>query len=177
MDTNVKLENVRLSYPAIFRPKKGPDANSKEAYQASFILDKTTNKKSIEALKAAIELVVRETFKGKRPPKVCLREGSEKGDAAGYGDEVMFVNARCDKRPPVVDRDKTPLTEDDGKPYAGCYVNAVVQLWGQDNQYGKRINAKLRAIQFCRDGEPFGEGSIDVDKAFDSLPEEGNDAI
>jgi hypothetical protein len=84
----------------------------------------------------------------------------------------MFINARSDKRPGVVNRDMTPLTKDDNKPYAGCYVNATVRIWGQDNQYGKRINAALRAVQFVKDGKPFGEGNIDVNKEFTPLPED-----
>jgi hypothetical protein len=60
----------------------------------------------------------------------------------------------------VVDRDRTPLTASDGKPYAGCFVNAVVELWAQDNQYGKRINASLGGVQFAADGDAFGGGGV-----------------
>jgi len=31
----------------------------------------------------------------------------------------------------------------------GCYVNALLELYGQDNKYGKRINASLKGIQLC----------------------------
>ena len=51
------------------------------------------------------------------------------------------------------------LTEADGLVYSGCYVNARVELWVQDNANGKRINAKLLGIQFVRDGDAFGAGS------------------
>jgi hypothetical protein len=176
MDTNVKITNVRLSFPALFQAKQGPDANSKAAYQAAFILDKTKNAKDIAEVKRAIDLIVRDTFKGKRPPKVCLRDGSEKPDTDGYGDGVMFINARCDKRPPVVDRDMSPLTEQDGKPYAGCYVYATLAIWAQDNQYGKRINAKLRSVQFYKDGAPFGEGSVDASKEFTAIEENDDES-
>jgi tripartite-type tricarboxylate transporter receptor subunit TctC len=55
----------------------------------------------------------------------------------------------------VVGRKLEVLTEDDNKPFAGCYVNATIRLWAQDNQYGKRINAQLRAVQYVKDGAAF----------------------
>lgn len=177
METTVKLNNVRLSFPALWQPRVGPDANSKPSYQASFILDKKANAADIEKVRAVIAGIVKESFKGKQPPKICLRDGSEKPDVDGYGDGVMFISARSDKRPEVVARNMEKLIESDNKVYAGCVVNATVRLWAQDNQYGKRINAQLRAIQFVKDGAPFGEGAVDVTKEFTALPDEDDGAI
>jgi len=50
-------------------------------------------------------------------------------------------------------------------------------VWAQDNQYGKRINAKLRAVQFYKDGAPFGEGRIDVSKEFAPIPDDDESPI
>lgn len=169
---NVTLNNVRLSFPALWEPRKGPDANSKASYQAAFLLDKKDNAADIAAVKAAIAAITKETFKGKQPPKICLREGSEKPDLEGYGDGVMFINARSDKRPHVIGRKMEAIGPDDGIVYAGCYVNATIRLWGQDNNYGKRINAQLRAIQFVKKGDAFGDGDIDVMKEFKPLDDE-----
>lgn len=169
---NVTLNNVRLSFPALWEPRKGPDATSKASYQAAFLLDKKDNAADIAAVKAAIAAITKETFKGKQPPKICLRDGSEKPDLEGYGDGVMFINARSDKRPHVIGRKMEAIGPDDGIVYAGCYVNATVRLWGQDNNYGKRINAQLRAIQFVKKGDAFGDGDIDVMKEFKPLDDE-----
>ena len=178
METHiVKLNNVRLSFPALWQARTGPDANSKPSYQAAFILDKKDNAKDIETVRATIAAIGKESFKGKLPPKICLREGTEKGDVDGYGEGVMFINARSDKRPHVVGRKLEVLTEDDNKPFAGCYVNATIRLWAQDNQYGKRINAQLRAVQYVKDGAAFGEGSVDVNKEFAPLPDDEEGAI
>lgn len=170
----IKLENVRLSFPSLFRERKFAPTDAKGSYSATFILDKKSNAKELGELKRAVDNLVREALKGKHPgaQKICVRDGSEKADTAGYGDGVMFVNARTDKRPQVVARDLSPLTEDDDKPLAGDYVNATIELWAQDNQYGKRINAKLRAVQFVKTGERFGEGSVDVSKEFVPLDDE-----
>ena len=177
METTVLLKNVRLSFPALWQPRVGPDANSKPSYQASFILDKKENAAEIEKVRAVITGIVKESFKGKQPPKICLRDGSEKPDVDGYGDGVMFISARSDKKPEVVGRTMAKIIESDNKVYAGCVVNATVRLWAQDNNYGKRINAHLRAIQFVRDGAAFGEGAIDVSKEFTALPDEDEGAI
>lgn len=81
----------------------------------------------------------------------------------------MYVSARNALRPLVVDVNKAPLTAEDGKPYAGCYVNASIELWTQDNNYGKRVNATLRGVQFYKDGESFAGGGVASDDDFDDL--------
>ncbi len=173
-DTLITLNNVRLSFPALFTAKKGPEANSKPAFAATFILDKTTNAKDIAAIKAGIAKVVAETpaFKGKTPAKTCLRDGSEKSDTEGYGDGIMFVSARNEKRQMVVDGKKQPMDEQDTRLFAGCYVNAVVRLWAQDNQFGKRVNASLGPVQYVRPGAAFGGTSIDANAVFGEVSDD-----
>lgn len=170
--TIVKIQGARLSYPTLFTAKSFE--GSKPAFSAVLLLDKKTNAMDIKRVQAAIAFLVKEGLKGKHPgaDRVCLREGSTKADTDGYGDDVMFVPARNEKRPGVVDRDLTPLSEEDGKPYAGCYVNAVVRLWAQDNKYGKRINASLRNVQFVKDGTPFGEKPVSPEEDFSVVEED-----
>ena len=75
------------------------------------------------------------------------------------------------KRPTLVNRDKTPIVEEDGILYAGCYVNVSIDLWVMDNSYGKKVLASLNAIQFVRDGEAFGTKSEGAD-CFSSLDDD-----
>lgn len=176
----VKLQNVRLSFPKLFKPVAFKDGAGKETgepkYSAAFLLDKTANAQGIRDMEAAIAAVAKEKWADKVPKamKPCLRDGVEKEETDGYGEEVMFFNASSAKKPVVVDRNRDDLQESDGRPYAGCYVNAVVRLWAQDNQFGKRVNASLLAVQFVRDGEAFGEAPVDADKEFDDIPEEAD---
>ena len=167
----IKLENVRLSFPALFKAKAGPDGGEPK-FGASFLLDKTKHAAKIKEIEAAIEKLHREELKGKHMKGTCLHDGSEKPDTDGYGPGVKYVSASNKKRPVIADRDLTPLTEEDAKPYAGCYVNATVRLWVQDNQFGKRVNAALRAVQFVKDGESFGEAPIDLEQEFSALTDE-----
>ncbi len=170
---SLKLPVVRLSFPHLFTPQKGDDADAKAKYGATFILDKKIHAATIKEIQAAIATVSKsDKLKGRKPNKVCLRDGAEKDHLDGYGDGVMFLAARTDKRPPVVARDLTPLVEEDGKPYAGCYVNATVEIYPYIHaKSGPGITASLRAVQFHKDGEPFGEKPADVSSEFENLDE------
>jgi len=173
--SQIKLRNVRLSYPAIFTAKAFEEGQ-KAKYNCQLILGKDTHAPIIKALQAKIDEAAKSFF-GKTVPTlkgVCLRDGSEKGDKDGYGEDVMFVSASSERRPQVVDRDPSiPLVEADGKPYAGCYVNAMISLWVQDNKFGKRVNANILAVQFLKDGEPFGESITNATEAFENEADEG----
>jgi hypothetical protein len=94
----------------------------------------------------------------KKKDRLALHDGNDKSKYAGFED-AMYLSPSADTRPTAVDRDRSPLTKDDGKLYSGCYVNAKVEIWVQDNQWGQRINAKLLGVQFVKDGDAFGSGS------------------
>ena len=51
-------------------------------------------------------------------------------------------------------------------PYSGCYVNAVIEVWAQDNEHGKRLNARLKSVQFFKDGEAFGAAPSNPNEDF-----------
>ena len=158
------LKNVRLSFPNLFVATSfAVDAPKK--YGATFIVEKGTEEH--KRILAEIERVATEKWGPKAMGvleslaannKIALRDGAAKAQLDGFGSDVVFFNTSSQKRPGVYDRDQTPLTADDGRPYAGCYVNVMVEFWCQDNQFGKRVNAELRGVQFDSDGEPFGGG-------------------
>lgn len=167
----ITLLNVRLSYPTVFKAKAAVTAPGAEPkFSASFILDKKTQGDQIAAIQAAIETMIKEEKLKVDPDKRCLKDGATKPDT--YGEGVFFINSSNVKRPQVVDRKKNPLAEEDNVIYGGCYVNAVIRLWPQDNQYGRRINASLEVVQFVKDGEPFGHKPVNVDEA---LPDVDDD--
>jgi hypothetical protein len=163
----IKLNNVRLSFPDLFTATQfggtGPFS-----YGAAFLFapDSATDK----AVKAAFNAVAKEKWGAKadaiikavqgNPQKCCYYDGNLK-DYDGYENNMVLSAKRPqDKgRPLVVDADKSPLQAEDGKPYAGCYVNATVELWPQDNQHGKGMRCTVLGVQFLRDGDRFGGGS------------------
>ena len=172
----ILVKKARLSFPNIFRPSAfSPDQPAK--YSATFILDSADPQ--LKVIREEIDRVAKERWKGKTPKglKLCLRDGSEK-DLDGFGDGTVFFNASNAKRPAVFDRDRSALVEEDGKPYAGCFVNARIDLWAQDNAYGKRINATLLGLQFASDGESFGGGgSVAKADDFDEVEEDEADFL
>lgn len=170
----IKLNDVRLSYPSLFVPtgmKNADGTIGKTQFQATFLLDKKKHANVIKQIEADIQRVALDKFTKKVPLKhVCLHDGSEKEDKEGYGDEVMFVIAKSETRPPVVDRNLAPLVKDDGKPYAGCYVNATISLYAYSHPTGgKGVSASLRAVQFLRDGESFGAGPVNAEDEFEAV--------
>jgi hypothetical protein len=74
----------------------------------------------------------------------------------------------------VLDRDKTPLVQADGRPYSGCYVNASVEFYAYDNN-GKGIAATLKGVQFFKDGDAFTGGGVASPDDFDDLSTEGEE--
>lgn len=175
----IYVENVRLSYPYLFKPRvnENDDGKTTKKFQAKFILDKKKHKKLIGEIEDAIDDMIDAKW-GKRPAKLtddrlCLRDGDDEDGEEFHGG--MILSASNSKRPQVRDRNKEPLVEEDGKPYGGCYVNAIVRLWPQDNKFGKRINASLEAVQFYKDGEAFGAPPVDVDAKFKDFDDEDDD--
>jgi hypothetical protein len=49
-----------------------------------------------------------------------------------------------------------------------------LSLWGQNNKFGKRVNAQLDGVQFNQDGEPFGDAGVSTN-AFDVFGDEDED--
>ncbi|SRR6056297_1627412 len=173
MSGKIKLKNVRLSFPSLFRKAQFQGEETK--YEATFMLDKEEHADEIAEIKAQVKDAIKEHLKGAKVPadKICLKDGDESGRDEYEGHYT--IKCSNNKRPKVIDRDKSPLAEDDGRPYSGCYVNAVLDLWAQNNSYGKRINANLLGVQFFKDGEPFESGSVADDDDFDEVDVEDDD--
>jgi hypothetical protein len=170
------LPNVRLGFPKLFRPEPFEEGGVPK-FQAMYVLDPEDKKhrKVIELIEETIDALIKEQWK-KKPAKLkawALIDGDELAEDEKYADfsGKMLVNASNTRRPVVCDRDKSPIAEEDGIIYAGCYVNATITLWTYDNKFGKGISANLRGVQFAKDGEPFGE-HIDVDDEFEDIEDD-----
>jgi hypothetical protein len=63
--------------------------------------------------------------------------------------------------------------------YDGCYVDALVSIWAQNNQHGTAIRCTLDAIKFARDGErTVGGATADqIDAAFENAFEDEPDDL
>jgi hypothetical protein len=170
----VKLTNVRLSFESVFKRKSFGEDDANPRFSATFLIDKRRQEDQVRLCEDAIDDAKFAKWGDRQPTlkaeKLAFRDGDDE-DYDGYQGH-MFVAARSDRRPKVIDRDRTPLTEDDGRIYSGCYVNAIIRFWAQDNKWGKRVNASLEGIQFVKDGEAFTGGAPLNEDAFDDLGDE-----
>ena len=174
--SRVTLKRVRLSFADIWQAKAFGDGDGEPKFSANFLIDPDGKygAANLDAMEDAIEHVISQQkeprpFEKLKDEKRCLRNGDDY-DYDGY-EGMMFVSASNAKRPVILDRDKTALTEADGVVYSGCIVDAIVRVWGQDNKWGKRLNASLEGIRFVEDGEPFGAAPLDPDE-FEDLDED-----
>lgn len=170
----LKLTNVRLAFPALFEAKT-VNGEGKPAFSACLLIDPADPQ--VKTINAAVEATAQDKWGAKaagllaqmrKADKVCLHDGDLKATYDGFAGN-LFISARNPVRPLVLDADKTPLAEADGKPYAGCYVNVTLELWAQDNNYGKRVNATLMGVQFFRDGDAFAGGGVASEDDFDDV--------
>ncbi|MFZ6767791.1 DUF2815 family protein [Undibacterium sp. Di26W] len=174
----ILLKNVRLAFSSIFEAKT-VNGEGEPAFSASFLLP--PDHPQIKELEALQEQVIKDKWTTKAAQikkemvtkdRLAIHDGDAKADYDGFPGN-LFISARNKSRPSVFDRDKTPLTQADGKPYSGCYVNVSIELWAQDNSYGKRVNASLRGVQFYRDGDAFAGGGAASEDEFEA--EDGAD--
>lgn len=177
--SKIMIPKARLSYPSLFQPSEFEGQVGK--YEATFLFPKS-DKKTYKALMTAIEDCREEAkLKKVKEDMLCIKDGDEiyeeKEDGYEAYQGMWAVKAGNKKRPTVIDRDKSPLTEEDDAIYAGCYVNAIISPWAQDNKYGKRINANLLGVQFVKDGEPFGDAVVASEDDFDDIEDDDEDDL
>lgn len=168
----IKLSNVRLSFPSLFRTEVYNDVDSGK-FGATFLINKESQESLIENLKKAAQTALVEKYgEGKVPKgfKMPFVDGDDK-EYDGYANHIS-VKATTKRRPTLLDRSKSPVVEEDNVFYAGCYVNAVVDFWVMDNKYGKKVLVNLLGIQFAKHGEPFGSDGTDCSDDFDTLDDE-----
>lgn len=178
---NLKLidtptDPVRLSFPDIFEATQY-EGKGAFRYNASFLI--VPGGENDKRVQAAIKEAADEKF-GKKAAAMLegIRGNSNKmcyvkGDLKEYdGYQGMLVLSAHRKqeagRPLVIDGNKQPLAAADGKPYAGCFVNASLDIYGQDGQ-NSGIRCGLKGIQFSRDGDAFSGSRVASPDEFETV--------
>lgn len=178
------IKNVRLSYPSLFKPSSFNGDNPK--YNATFLIEKGSD--TAKQIEDEIKKVAKQAFGDKASAilskqdagdRRLLKDGDDKLDkdgnqSDGYSNHY-YLKATNKNRVKVVNRDRTELEEQDGKPYGGCYVNAQIDVWAQNNKFGKFVNVKLLAVQFWKDGDSFGASATANVDAFDIAEDDDQD--
>ena len=172
----ISLSNVRLAFPDLFTAKAF-SAETKPSFGATFLI--AYDDKQTKIFEDGMVKLANEKWGEKGPAtlkgliangKVSFQDGAKKEEYAGYAGHFS-VTSRTPTRPLVIDSNKSPLVEADGKPYGGCYVNARLEMYAQDNAYGKRINCVLLGVQFAKHGDSFGGSAAATANDFDDVSE------
>lgn len=182
LDNTFTLKNVRLAFPCLWEAKQ-VNGEGKPAFSCTALLG--ADDPQVDGLNELVDKVANEKWGTKTKTilgairgkdNVCVHNGDLKAQYDGF-EGNFYVSARSYTQVLVVDRDKTPLVAADGRPYAGCYVDMNIQVWAQDNQWGKRVNATLRWVQFRRDGDAFaGTPPAQADEVPDISDDDDGDA-
>lgn len=161
----IMIKNARLSFPSLFK-KASFNGEPGNKYEATFLFPKTDTE-TYDKVMEAIEICKKENKIKVPDNKLFIKDGDDY-DYDGY-EGMWAVKASNIKRPTTINRDRTVVAEEDAVFYAGCYVNALIEPWAQNNNYGKRINANLLGVQFVKDGEPFGDATVASEDDFEDI--------
>lgn len=172
----LKIKRARLSFPDLFHTAifEGQDTGK---YGCTLLLDKEKQKDQLKMIKAAEKKFLAETFPGGVPKGLKLTywcNGDEK-DYDGYAGHIA-IKTGSRKRILTLDKDRTPVTEQDNVFYAGCYVNATISFWFSTHpKGGKQLLMNITGIQFAKDGEEFGSYTPATTDDFDEEPDDEGD--
>lgn len=172
MATRVMLKNVMLAFPAIAEPQSLGDGEP--AYGAKFpIVPKSEAHKALQdAIKAEAEAEWKDKADSvlsmlKEDGKLCLVEkvykSKKTGDVyEGFGGN-HYLSSRNPKNQPTVFNQYgdavTGKSDIERQAFSGAIVNASVEIWAQDNKWGRRVNCLLRGIMLTGEGENIGGGA------------------
>lgn len=167
------IENCRIAFANDLFTAKSFEG-SKPAFASTFLIPPTHP--AVVKLRALFVKLSNEQWGVKGPAqlkaleatdKLCLHSGDTKS-YAGYAGN-LYVSARNQTKPRVVDRNRNDVSPESGIVYSGCRVIALLEIWTQDNKFGKRINATLRGVQFLTDDERFSGGGAASEDEFQTL--------
>ncbi len=101
--------------------------------------------------------------------KICLKKGED--TARPEYDGFYVLSANTARRPCVLASDGRTqvMHQEDCLIYSGCRVNVKFGMWAQDNQWGKRLNAQLIAIQFASHDEPLDSSYVPLEQAVEGF--------
>lgn len=172
MATRIMLKNVVLAFPALAEPQAFGEGDP--AYGAKFPIK--PNSEQQKAIEAAIVAEAKEAWKDKADSVLKMLEEDGKvaftkkvyrskktGEPYQGFDGAHYLSARNAKTQPTVfnqyGEEISGKSDIEAKAFSGAVVNASIEIWAQDNKWGRRINCSLRGVMLTGEGENFGGGS------------------
>lgn len=167
----ITLKNVRISFPSLFQKAISNDyPNAEPAYVATFILDPVEHKESLKEMSVGISQLLEnmgtsiDKVRLNNPKGICLRNGNDLENVRPeYVDKYTLKASNKKIRPPVYDKNKSIVLEEDNVIYPGCYVNAIIELFAYD-KVSKGVSACLKGVQFSKEGECLSGATINPEE-------------
>lgn len=167
--SRIILKNVRIAWPHLF--EQNTFQGDPTGYDALFLISKKDTENVTIVKKQIQKLLVENDAKGLKSNKICFKDGDLEDKQEYYGFYILKSTSK-NNQPLVLHSDKTQATKENNPIYSGCYVNASVDFWFMNNQYGKRVLSNLHAVMFSKDGDRIGNGAPSKDVIltdFDSI--------
>lgn len=185
----LRLKNVRIAFPALDKPEALGEGEP--AYQAKLII--VPDSPNVKLIDDAMVSVAKEQWKDKAESVLALLKEDKKlcfvkapyrnkktGEAYAGFDSMYSLSTRSKNQPTIFDKFNRPVTDPrDIKSliYSGCFVHAKIDIWAQDNKWGRRINANIAGAMFAKDGEAFGGSTPASADDFEDLKADDDEAL
>lgn len=172
MATQIMLKNVMLAFPALAEPQAFGEGEP--AYGAKFPINIDSQQQKL--IEEAMLAEAKEAWKDKA--ESVLKMLAEDGKLAfskkiyrskktgepyqGFEGKHNLSTRNAKTQPTVFNQYGEPLTtkgDIERQAYSGAIVHASVEVWAQDNKWGRRINCSLRGVMLTGEGENIGGGS------------------
>jgi len=172
MATRIMLKNITMAFPALAEPQSfgegEPDYGAKFPVKIGGehqkLIEEAMQAEAKEAWKDKADSVLQMLVEDGKVAFVKKVYRSKKTGEAYQGfDGSHYLSARNAKVQPTVYNQYGEEVGGKGdierQAFSGARVNASVEIWAQDNKWGRRINCSLRGVMLTGEGENFGGGS------------------
>ena len=187
----IMLSKVRCSFPHLVEPHSASSApDAKKAFQCDLIL--APDHKGWKEIMERVAELAKDTWAEHGSQILNMINNDRRLRFYGQGAERIrkdtmtpyegyegnyFISAKRDTRPQMIKANGQAADPENTMEctalaraiYGGCYVNAAIRPWPQDNKHGRGMRCELVAIQFAADGEPFGAGVTDASSMFGAV--------
>jgi len=176
------LTNVRASFiNQIFDKGTFTDGKPNSKFSVTLIFDKPEEHKPLlKLVKKSVDQLIESELKGEEPEDKYMvvktdKNRTKKGNRPEYKGFVTIKAANA-SRPIAINKDKSPVTQEDGVFYSGCRVNVKVSFWANLGDYGATVGCNVIAVQFAGDDERLDEAGMSAAEAAEGFPEMEDDS-
>lgn len=178
--TSVITNEVRFSYPYVFKPRDDDDG---EGRYTLMILVPKKDKEGVAKIKKAIraaliankeKLKIRDVDDLPSNFNYPLRDGDKEKDEEAY-DGMFFMNCNAQRKPGVVGKNPQKAITDPEELYPGCYGRASLNFYAYDFKGKKGIGCGLNNLQKLREGDRLDGGKSAFEDFDDGYEYTGDD--